>query len=81
MYNIVDKKDVHHSILDLSLINRGEELKNKIQYFRESINMSQEELALKVEITRSYLSDIESNKRNPVIQIVLRIAKQLNKSI
>lgn len=56
-------------------------MKNRIQYFREAINMSQEELAFKVEITRSYLSDIESNKRNPGIQIVLRIAKELNKSV
>ena len=44
---------------------------------REAKGLTQEALAAKADLDRTYLSDIERGKRNPGIQNVIRLAKAL----
>lgn len=52
----------------------GEELRNR----RESAGLSQEELAWKADVDRSYISQIELGKANPTIDIFYRLAEHIN---
>jgi DNA-binding XRE family transcriptional regulator len=45
---------------------------------RNERNVTQEELAFRAEIDRSYLSQIESGKRNPSLKLLARIADSLD---
>jgi transcriptional regulator with XRE-family HTH domain len=50
---------------------------NKIKLLRLEKSYSQEELAYKAEIDRSYISDIEKGERNVSILIIEKLAKAL----
>ena len=63
----MDKRD------DL-LVLFGEQLKN----FRKERNISQEELAFRAELDRTYISGIECGKRNPTLKILVKLAVSLN---
>lgn len=53
-----------------------------IKYLREQKNMTQQELADKVNISRNYLSEIENNKTNNVsFDLILKISDVLNEEI
>jgi transcriptional regulator with XRE-family HTH domain len=54
---------------------------DKIRIMRVTRRISQQELADMAKVQRSYLSQIESNKRNPSVAILARIAKALDCSI
>lgn len=45
---------------------------------REKLGLSQDKLAEKADIDRTYLSGIERGVRNPGIRTVLRLARALN---
>lgn len=45
---------------------------------RNRQNVSQEELAFRADIDRSYLSQIESGKRNPSLKLLANLARSLN---
>lgn len=62
-------------------INDNVELGKKIKELREDQKLSQERLSDKVDITRTYLSDIERGKRSPSYDIVKKIADALGVSI
>lgn len=49
-----------------------------IQYLRKIKNISQKELAKKLNITPSYLSKIEHNEKSPSFELGLRIAMILD---
>ena len=50
----------------------------RIKEVRESISMTQKELAERSRITPAYLCDLENGKRcNPSIQVLVRIAEAL----
>ncbi|PTI17266.1 helix-turn-helix transcriptional regulator [Staphylococcus warneri] len=49
-------------------------MKNHIKYFRSNYNLTQSELASKINISRQTLSLIERNKLIPSITIAMRIA-------
>ena len=55
------------------LKNFGEAVKNR----RKEINMSQEELAFKSGIHRTYMSFIERGLRNPSLLIIFKISRAL----
>jgi transcriptional regulator with XRE-family HTH domain len=59
---------------DPALIALGE----SIRHARNVRDISQEELAYRSEIDRSYLSNIERGTQNPGIMLVLRIARALD---
>lgn len=49
----------------------------KVRAFRESAGLSQEELAFRAGMKRSYLSDLERGTRNPTIKALGRLAVAL----
>lgn len=48
---------------------------------RLALGLSQSELALRSEIDRTYMSDVESGTRNPSLGVVERIAEALGSDI
>lgn len=54
-----------------------EDIGNRIRYLRKNRNLSQEKLALKAGIDRTYLAGIESGKRNATIISLEKIATAL----
>jgi transcriptional regulator with XRE-family HTH domain len=51
-----------------------------IKNWRVKLGISQEELAWRAELHRTYVSDIERGFRNPSLQSIERLAKALNLS-
>ena len=58
------------------LVAFGEQLK----IFRKEQNISQEELAFRAELDRTYISGLECGKRNPTLKILVKLAHSLNMS-
>ena len=56
-------------------------INNKIKYYRRLKDLTQTQLADIVNITRTYVSEIENNGANPSIAIALKIAKALDVSV
>lgn len=52
-------------------------LARNIKAARKRLNISQEELAARAEIDRTYVSGIERQVRNPTITVVARFAEAL----
>lgn len=50
----------------------------RLKALRKSENLSQEELALKCSIDRTYIGRIERMERNPSLEILYKIAKGFN---
>lgn len=59
------------------LINLGQ----RIKYFRNKLNLSQEALAFKSEFDRTYISLLERGKRNPSLINLLKISRGLDISL
>jgi putative transcriptional regulator len=55
--------------------------REKLVTTRKNLGLTQEELAKKANITRAYLSNIESGKYNPSLEVAKNIAAILNMSI
>jgi len=49
----------------------------RIRYLRKQKKMSQEDLALEINLSKNYLSDVECGRRNPSIIVLNKIAKGL----
>ena len=58
-----------------------ERLSKNLQNLRRERGLSQEDLAHKAEIHQTYLSGVESGKRNPSVLVLDRIAKALGVDI
>ncbi|RDF82043.1 helix-turn-helix domain-containing protein [Levilactobacillus brevis] len=56
-------------------------LGSKVRYTRESVNLSQERLAEKIGIHRTYVGMIERGEKNPTFIMLLRFSKALNISV
>ena len=56
-------------------------MKSKLKVLRTENNMTQEELANKLEVTRQTIISIESGKYTPSLQLAFKIAKLFNKKI
>ena len=54
------------------------QLGKRIRRFRETQNLSQEELAYKASVHRTYLGGIERGERNPSLKNLAAIARALN---
>ena len=48
-----------------------------VRTFRDKLGLSQEELAFKADLHRTYVSGVERGVRNPTILIIERLAKAL----
>lgn len=53
----------------------------KIAEKRQSLSISQEELAERVDSSANYISNLERNKRHPSLNMLVRIANELDISI
>lgn len=58
-----------------------EDVGNRIKYFRKQMGLSQEKLALKADIDRTYLAGIESGKRNVTIVSIEKVVNALEVSM
>jgi transcriptional regulator with XRE-family HTH domain len=54
---------------------------NRIRELRKTLELSQEALALKAEVDRTYVTDVENGRRNVSLEILERLIKALNVSI
>jgi transcriptional regulator with XRE-family HTH domain len=52
----------------------------RIRQLRKELELSQEALALKSEVDRTYVTDIENGRRNVSLEILERLIKALNVS-
>lgn len=50
-------------------------MKNKLKVFRAMHDMTQEDLAQKVKVTRQTINAIETEKYNPSLELAFRLAK------
>lgn len=55
-----------------------DEIGNRIKEIRNEQGISQEKLALKAELDRTYVAGVENGKRNPSIKSLEKIIKALN---
>ena len=53
----------------------------RLKLARVEMNLSQEELATKVNVTRPTINLLEGGKFNPSLQLCIRICKVLNKTL
>lgn len=53
----------------------------RIRQLRKELELSQEALALKAEVDRTYVTDVENGRRNVSLEILERLIKALNISI
>lgn len=49
-----------------------------IRYYRTKAGLTQEQLAIKANISQSHLSDIETCKKSPTVRVLYSIAKALD---
>ncbi|PWR70222.1 helix-turn-helix transcriptional regulator [Methanospirillum stamsii] len=56
-------------------------MKNNIRIFRAIHNLTQEELARKISVTRKTVNSIEGGKYNPSIDVAYKMAKLFNVTI
>lgn len=56
-------------------------LGKRVQKRRKELNLTQEELAEKVDISRAYMGYIEQGRNVPSIEVVQKIAKVLKKPL
>lgn len=56
-------------------------LGNRIRNLRLKHNLSQEQLALRADITTAYLGQIERDEKNPTVKLIEKIANALNMSL
>ncbi|MRC18360.1 helix-turn-helix domain-containing protein [Bacillus thuringiensis] len=54
---------------------------NKIAELRKEKLISQEKLAAQVGLSRTYISEIENNKKHPNVKLAIKIAKVLGTSV
>jgi putative transcriptional regulator len=57
---------------------RGAVVKNNIKQLRKEAGMRQEDMAVKLGVSRQTIIAIENDKYNPTLELALKIAKLLN---
>ena len=57
-----------------------EKIGQRIRVLRKELNLSQEALALKSEVDRTYMTDVENGRRNVSIEILEKIISALEVS-
>ena len=56
-------------------------MKNMIKQLRKDAKLRQEDLAEKVGVSRQTILAIENDKYNPTLELAMKLAKQLGKSV
>ena len=58
-----------------------ERLGRKIQRLRKAMDLSQEELAAKLDISRTHMGHIEQGRKSPSLKLLSKISKALKTDI
>lgn len=58
-----------------------ERLGKKVQRLRKTLDLSQEELASKLDISRTHMGHIEQGRKSPSLKLLSKISKVLKKDI
>ncbi|MEM1485138.1 helix-turn-helix transcriptional regulator [Oscillospiraceae bacterium PP1C4] len=53
-------------------------MKNEVKRYRKTMDLTQEELARELSVTRQTINAIENNKYSPTLELALKLAKYLN---
>lgn len=61
-----------------NMVKASKKLGEKLKYFRLQNGMSQLDLALKLKVDKSFISNIENGKNNPTLNTIEKIAMILN---
>ena len=56
-------------------------MKNNIQLLRKAMNLSQEELATRTDVSRQTINSIETGKFDPSLPLVFKLLKTLDVSL
>ncbi|MBU5484400.1 helix-turn-helix transcriptional regulator [Clostridium sp. MSJ-11] len=56
-------------------------MKNRIKEFRKKLGYRQEDLAIRMNVTRQTINAIENNKYNPTLELAMKLAKFLETSV
>ena len=56
-------------------------MKNRVKEFRKQFQLTQEELASKLGVTRQTIIAVENDKYNPTLELAMRLARYLNTTI
>ena len=59
----------------------GKFLKNKLEQIRKEKGLSQEALALKLDVSRQTISSLENGRYNPSLLLAFKIAKYFDEKI
>jgi transcriptional regulator with XRE-family HTH domain len=61
--------------------NSAKKLGNNMKKLRLEKGMSQGDICRKLDIDRSYISNVESGKKNPTLSTITKLAKALGVSV
>ncbi|MGH4050798.1 MAG: helix-turn-helix transcriptional regulator [Clostridium sp.] len=56
-------------------------MKNRVKEFRKQFQLTQEELAYKLGVTRQTIIAVENDKYNPTLELAMRLSRYLNTTI
>ena len=51
---------------------------NKIKLYRKQLNLTQEDVSKKLNVTRQTINAIENNKYNPSLEVAIKLSRLLN---
>ena len=77
----MNRSGVERSETEYDILNLRYDLVSKIKKARKELNMTQEELALRIGTKKSNISRLESGNYNPTINFISKVAKGLGKEI
>lgn len=63
------------------MVKGEKDLENKVKLSRVGVNLSQQQLAEKIGVTRQTISLIEKGKYNPTLRLCLDICYAVNKTL
>ncbi len=56
-------------------------MKNNIKYYRKKLNLTQEDVAKKLNVTRQTINVIENNKYNPSLELAIKLSRLLEVTV
>lgn len=65
----------------LSILEKGDTMKNRLEELRKQYGIKQEELAAALEVSRQTIGSLENGRYNPSIQLAFKIARYFHMSI
>lgn len=65
----------------LSILGKGDTMKNRLEELRKQYGIKQEELAAALEVSRQTIGSLENGRYNPSIQLAFKIARYFHMSI